>query len=212
MVTKFADIVPFARKLQLKLAELFENEGVKDEEIRYTLAVDVAYNADLARCIGIKYDIEKRQVEKKWSLKSSVFFPYVPGYFYLREAPPVIRLLERVNEDYDLILIDAHGRLHPRKAGLATIVGILASKPTIGIAKSRLTGKVERMNERVSSVTVKGEVLGYLVGDERNGFYLSQGNMISQYEMLKFIARRGYEYPEELKIVDNETKKARMTL
>jgi deoxyribonuclease V len=207
MAAKFADIVPFARKLQLRLAELFEDEGVKDEEIKYTLAVDVAYNADIAECVGIKYNIEKGKVERKWTLKSSVFFPYVAGYFYLREAPPIIRLLERVDESYDIILIDAHGILHPRKAGLATIVGILAAKPTIGIAKSRLVGKVEKMNERVSGVTVKGEVLGYLVGDRKNGFYVSQGNMISQHEMLKFIARRGYRYPEELKIVDNLTKK-----
>jgi len=211
MVTKFGDIVPFAKNLQLRLAELFKNEGIKDEEIKYTLAVDVAYNADNANCVGLKYNIQEGKVERKWTLRSSVFFPYVPGYLYLREAPPIIRLLERIDESYDLILVDAHGRLHPRKAGLATVVGILAAKPTVGIAKSRLIGRIEKINEKVSSVAVKGEILGYMVGKGKKGFFVSQGNMISQHEMLKFIARREYRYPEELKIVDNETKKFRMT-
>lgn len=206
MVKKFSDILPFARSLQLKLAELFQDEGIVADRVRYTLAVDSAYYGDIAYCVAIKYDIKDRRAVEKWRLTSSVFFPYVPGYFYLREAPPVIKLLDKIRDDYDLILIDAHGRLHPRKAGLATIIGILAGKPTIGIAKSRLIGRIERREGKISKVTVKGEVLGFKVGEGKDAFFVSQGNMISEQEVLKFIRIRDYKYPEELAMVDKETK------
>ncbi|MEM3638012.1 MAG: endonuclease V [Conexivisphaerales archaeon] len=211
MATKFGDILPFAKRLQFRLSELFEDEGIEADRIRYTLAIDAAYQQDRAVCVAVKYDTVTKKVTKKWTLQSSVFFPYVPSYFYLREAPPVIRLLDRIDEDYDLILIDAHGRLHPRRAGSATIIGVLASKPTIGIAKSRLIGRAEKMKEGVSEVTVKGEVLGYRIGKGGKAFFVSQGNMISKQEMLKFMKMREFEYPEELKVADSETKKFRMT-
>ena len=37
--------------------------------------------------------------------------------------------------DFDVLLLDGHGMLHPRKCGLASFVGVLIDKPTIGIAK-----------------------------------------------------------------------------
>ena len=212
---KAGDLIPFARAVQLSLAKLFVGEGIRASSINTTLALDIAYGDDVAYCTAVKYDVRKRSVVRKWNLSSSVFFPYVPGYLYMREAPPLLRLLKRVDEEYDIMLVDAHGRLHPRKAGLATIVGVLAGRPSLGIAKSRLVGKVkeiegeDKKERSIAEVHLHGELLGYRVARGKNAFYLSQGNMISIQEAAEFIRMRNYEYPEELLVADREARKFR---
>ncbi|MDG6939607.1 MAG: endonuclease V [Nitrososphaerota archaeon] len=199
------DLLPFLRLTQARLAESFRGEGIRAEGIRRTLALDAAYSADTAYACAVLYDVDGGRVLGRWRRSSAVFFPYVPGYLYAREAPPLLRLVAGVDEGYDALLVDAHGRLHPRRAGLATVLGVLLGKPTIGLAKSLLVGSVRGEGE-VSPVTLKGEVTGYRVRAGGPAYYVSQGNMISLAEALEFLKRRGLGYPEEMRAVDGETK------
>ncbi|KPK10849.1 MAG: endonuclease V [Acidithiobacillales bacterium SG8_45] len=67
-------------------------------------------------------------------------FPYVPGYLSFREAPAVIEAFRRLHHSPDLLVCDGQGIAHPRRFGLACHLGVLLDLPTIGVAKSRLTG------------------------------------------------------------------------
>ena len=70
-------------------------------------------------------------------------FPYIPGLLSFREAPVCIAAVEKLQIQPDLFIIDGQGIAHPRRLGLASHLGLFFDKPTIGCAKSRLTGYFE---------------------------------------------------------------------
>ncbi len=72
-----------------------------------------------------------------------VTFPYIPGLLSFREAPVCIAAVEKLKTRPDIFIIDGQGIAHPRRLGLAAHLGLFFDKPTIGCAKSRLTGYFE---------------------------------------------------------------------
>jgi deoxyribonuclease V len=139
-------------------------------EISRVCGVDVAYDDDTAYCSAVVMD--KQSVIESVDAETVATHPYVPGLLMLREAGPILYTLGMLKGDYDLLMVDGHGLLHPRRCGLACYVGVTLNKPTIGVAKSRLCGTVRPGG----FVGLGSEILGYAINKK---LYVSVGHRVS---------------------------------
>ena len=89
-----------------------------------------------------KTEIEFEIIETKNAVRN-VTFPYIPGLLSFREAPVCLAAVKKLKNEPDAFIIDGQGIAHPRRLGLAAHLGLFFDKPTIGCAKSRLTGTFE---------------------------------------------------------------------
>jgi deoxyribonuclease V len=108
-------------------------------------------------------------------------FPYIPGLLSFRESPACIAAVEKLKNEPDVFVIDGQGIAHPRRLGLAAHLGLFFDKPTIGCAKSRLTGIFEEPElEKGSYSPLKDgeEIIGAVVRTRTNvePLFVSVGN------------------------------------
>ena len=108
-------------------------------------------------------------------------FPYVPGLLSFREAPTILDALERLKTLPDVMMFDGQGCAHPRRLGLAAHLGLFFDTPTIGCAKSRLTGSFEEPSPEKGShspLMDGNDVIGAVVRTRANvkPVFVSVGN------------------------------------
>ena len=114
-------------------------------------------------------------------------FPYVPGFLSFREIPVLLAALAKLKRIPDLLFCDGQGYAHPRRMGLATHLGILLDRPTIGCAKTILLGTHGDLAQKAGSWApltdnkAGGERIGAAVRtrDGVNPIYVSQGHRVS---------------------------------
>ena len=114
-------------------------------------------------------------------------FPYVPGLLSFREIPVLLEALRKLRQMPDLLFCDAQGYAHPRRLGLASHLGVVLDRPSIGCAKSILIGSHNTVPAKAGSWV---PLLDEKAGGERIGaalrtrtdvrpIYVSQGHRVS---------------------------------
>ena len=194
-----------AIKLQRKLSKKVISKNSHSKEIRTVCGVDVSYQENLAFCSAIILDIENLNVVESIRISKKVSHPYIPGVFMLRESDPILNALNKLKTNFDLLLIDGHGRLHPRFCGLACYIGIKINKPTIGVAKKLLCGNVKSN----SKIEYDGKILGFELKNKKKRIYVSIGHKISLNSAVSFVKRLILQdkwYPEPLRLADSDSK------
>jgi deoxyribonuclease V len=132
-----------------------------------------------------------------------VAFPYVPGLLSFRELPALLPALEALENEPDLIFVDGQGLAHPRGLGIASHLGLLTGRPSIGCAKSRLIGEAEepaRSAGEWKPLLHDGREVGAVLRtrDGVKPLYISVGHLIDLLTARRMVLDccRGYRLPE----------------
>lgn len=177
--------------------------------VHLVAGADCAYSKDGTHSAAavVVWDPDTHKVIESGTAFSEIRFPYIPGLLAFREAPALLKALERLNTRPQLLICDGHGIAHPRRFGLASHVGMLSGIPAIGCAKRRLWGTcVDPDSSRGSSspLVERSEVIG-MVLRTRSGVkpvFVSVGHLIDLplAERIILSCTHRYRLPEPLRL------------
>lgn len=131
-------------------------------------------------------------------------FAYVPGYLSFREEPVISKAFARLRVRPDLLMVDGQGIAHPRSMGIATHLGLVLNTPSLGVAKSVLYGRPERVPTEPGESArllhpVSNETIGMLLLSKANTnpIVVSPGHRITMHESVQIVRMclRGYRTP-----------------
>lgn len=171
--------------------------------------VDASYRDGIARAAVVVFSFPRLDIVEYVTAERPVESPYVPGLLSFREAPVILDALEKLSLAPDLLIFDGHGIAHPHRLGIASHVGLLVDKPSIGCAKRRLVGQYdEPARERGSYTYLQDgeETIGAVVRT-RTGVkpvFVSTGHRISLDAAIDvvLVCGRGYRLPEPTRWAD----------
>jgi deoxyribonuclease V len=89
--------------------------------------------------------------------------PYEPGLLALREGPLLEAAVRALRDVPDVLLVDATGRDHPRRAGLALHLGAVLDLPTVGVTHRPLLAEGRWPDEpkgQSAGLVLDGEPVG----------------------------------------------------
>lgn len=178
-----------------------------DKLPQFVAGVDVSYVSS-TDAVGAYALVEVATGRLEWSatLRRNVRFPYIPGFLSFRELPLYLELLDYAAEQgkrADVVFVDGAGILHPRRAGIATHLGIVSGIPTVGISKKRLCGEVDLKGMAPGEgrpVKHVGETLATACTTTSRGnpIYVSPGQAVNvdfAFQLARLLLR-GHKLPE----------------
>lgn len=216
-----------------KRAVFKDTEDFKAGEVRKKTVVGVDQAFTDEKSVSAAVAMKEDEVIEKVHGVSELEMPYIPGLLAFREMPSIVKALDKLHVEPDLLMLDGSGRIHFREAGIATHVGVLYDKPSIGVAKNLLCGRLaeevdmlkqgERIpifaNQRME--TDKGSLIGYAFQSRQypnskkiNPLYVSPGHKVSAETSIEIVEElcKGYKLPEPTRIADKYVSEVKKTL
>jgi deoxyribonuclease V len=154
-------------------------------------------------------------VERVFSIEQ-VIFPYIPTFLSFREGPAIMSAFEKLKNRPDILIVDGAGINHPRRAGIATHVGVALDVPTIGITKNLLcgSGKEPVDTGEAAPLSFEGMQVGWLWRSSKRSraIIVAPGHRVSLESSLSIVRSclRGHKLPEPARLAHlyaNEEKK-----
>jgi deoxyribonuclease V len=186
-------------------------------EVRYVAGVDMAINEEheMARGAVVLLSYPEMEMVEKHVYEEPIRMPYIPGLLSFREAPAVLGAFEQLRQKPDLVMVDGQGIAHPRRLGIGAHVGLWLGIPTIGCAKSILSGHYDKdaLGEEAGSwvpLVYKKETIGAVVRTRTkvNPMFISPGHLISIETSVRYVLEcgKGYRLPEPTRQADKLSK------
>ena len=173
--------------LQRELAErVVTDTPVSRESVHTVCGIDLSPPdpvTHLVRGAAVVLEWPSLEVVEVATAEGIAPFPYVPGLLSFREAPILLEAISRLRTTPSLLLVDGQGTAHPRRFGIACHIGLAIDAPTIGCAKSRLTGAHDPPGQERgawSPLISRAETIGAVVRTRSDvrPIYVSPGNNI----------------------------------
>ena len=209
-----------AREIQSRLRHLVELDDrlpplriVAGADVALELAEPGGWRKGRGRAFAgiVVYRFPEMEEVERVSAHLPLRFPYVPGFLSFREIPALLAAFERLHHTPDLIFYDGQGYAHPRRIGIASHLGLLLDRPTIGIAKSLLVGEYREPPAKIGRSTPlvdgkSGEVIGAALRTRQGTrpVFVSQGHRISLKRAveLTLAVSDGYRLPRPTRDAD----------
>jgi deoxyribonuclease V len=189
--------------------------------IRLVAGADVSYNKGSDRFyagVVVLQFPELTSVEESVAI-GEVSFPYVPGLLSFREAPILLQAFRKLSSQPDVILFDGQGIAHPRGIGIASHMGVFLDCPSVGCAKSKLTGLYDasKLLKTADSFTLlrleSGRVIGAVVRtkDNTHPVFVSPGFKADVPTSVELVLNccQGYKLPEPTRRAHNLVNRIR---
>ena len=207
-----------AKALQRKLAKLII---IQDRlgEVHSIAGVDMAINEEngLARAAVVRLSFPELELLEQHVFEEPIRMPYIPGLLSFREIPCILGAFALLEQLPELVMVDGQGIAHPRRLGIAAHLGLWLDLPTIGCAKSILTGTYDKdaLGEEAGSWVPlvdrkNGEIIGAAVRTRShvNPMFISPGNLISLPTTIHYVlaCSKGYRLPEPTRLADKLSK------
>lgn len=114
--------------------------------------------------------LERGRVPPTSLVTGKVTQAYEPGLLALREGPLLEAAVRSLPEPPDVVLVNATGRDHPRRAGLALHLGAVLGVPTVGVTDRPLCARgdwPEDIRGASSPLLLEEELVGYWLRTRR---------------------------------------------
>lgn len=193
-----------AVELQKSLRERVRLEPL-GQSVRTIAGADISFNkfSETIYAGIVVLGLPALEIIEEVGVVTETRFPYVPGLLSFRESPAVLEAWEKLGTEPDAVMFDGQGIAHPRRVGIASHVGLLIKRPTLGCAKSVLVGKFDEPPQERGGWTEmvdKGEVVGAALRTKSKvqPIFVSPGHLIDLEGAINLTLEcdGGYRQPE----------------
>lgn len=189
-------------------------------DVRRVAGADLAFKGDKAIAVVVVLSFPDLEFLEYESHVEKINYPYIPGLLSFREGPPFLKAWEKVRVEPDIVFFDGQGIAHPRGFGLASHMGMLIEKPSIGVAKSKLFGKYSEPSNEPNSksplYSPDGKIMGYVLRTKKNSkpLFISPGYMMDPENAVHFTLKcvTRYRLPEPTRMAHIFTQRLRKTV
>lgn len=178
-------------------------------ELQLIAGVDQAFVDDriISGIVVLKYG-SLEVVERTYSILP-LNYPYISTFLSFREGPAIVSTFKKLKCLPDILIVDGAGINHPRRAGIATHIGVALDVPTIGVTKKILCGKgeVPLSPGEANPLIYNDQQVGWLLKSEKRSkpIVVAPGHRVSIESSLSIVKKslRGHKLPEPGRLAHN---------
>lgn len=193
--------------LQKKLQKKIIIKPFNLKNLKTAAGIDVSVKEGLSKAAVVVLSFPDMEVLESSFFTTETVFPYIPGLLSFREGPVILECIKKLKITPEVFIFDGQGLAHPRGMGLASHIGIILDKPSIGSAKSHLYGTFTPPGKKRGDFSLMEDSNGTSIGAvlrTRAGIkpvFVSPGHLMDTASAVKVImASSGrYKIPEPIR-------------